>query len=356
VPTFDSFDAIDDLRVSRTEALTPPVDVLRSMPNTPAVSRLVRETRAAVGRVLRGEDPRLLVVVGPCSIHDTAGAMEYAQWVLEASRALADRLLVIMRVYFEKPRTRGGWKGLINDPALDGSFRINEGLRLARGLLLDINGLGLPTATEFVDLITPQYISDLISWAAVGARTTESQVHRELASGLSMPVGFKNGTTGDVKIAINALVAASNPHHFLGVTKSGSAAIVATRGNHDCHLILRGGVRPNYDEYSIDSAVAALVHEGVCPRVMIDCSHGNCGGDYRRQLVVAQEITRQLAAGSPHVCGVMVESHLTAGSQRWDAGQPRLPTQSITDPCIGIADTTTLLSALAERRISTYAC
>jgi 3-deoxy-7-phosphoheptulonate synthase len=343
---------IDDVRVLGMTEITTPVDLLSRAPITEQIRDLVHSTREAITRILSGEDSRILVVVGPCSVHNVAATLEYAKWVLQFRRAFGSDLLIMMRVYFEKPRTRGGWKGLINDPHLDGSFRINEGLALARKLLLDINSMGVPTATEFVDLITPQYLSDLISWAAIGARTSESPVHRELASGLSCPVGFKNGTSGDVTIAINAVVTASRPHHFLGVTKLGRAAIVSTTGNGDCHIILRGGARPNYDEASIAAACALLRSEAVCPRVMVDCSHRNCGGDYRRQLVVAQEVARQLRGGSADICGLMVESNLMPGAQTLARGCQIIPGMSITDPCVGIDDTAALLTELAGRDAS----
>jgi 3-deoxy-7-phosphoheptulonate synthase len=341
---------VDDVRILDAQELTRPADLLEELPVTPAVADLVCETRRRISRILRGDDTRLVAIVGPCSIHHVDAAREYARRIAAMREQFSASLEIVMRVYFEKPRTRVGWKGLINDPYLDGTFRINDGLRLARRLLLEINGLGLPTATEYVDLITPQYLGDLISWAAIGARTSESQVHRELASGLSCPVGFKNGTTGDVDIAVNAVAAAQCPHHFLAITKSGAAAIVATTGNPDGHVILRGGPRPNFDERAIADVAAALTREGVCSRVMVDCSHGNCGGDYRRQLTVATEIAHQLDAGSPHICGVMVESNLVAGRQAVTASHPLIPGQSITDPCLDLDDTELLLSGFARQR------
>jgi 3-deoxy-7-phosphoheptulonate synthase len=339
---------VDDVRIESAQRLTLPIDLLREVPISRAVATGVCAARASIGRILRGDDARLLVVVGPCSVHDVAATLEYARHIRELSRQLSDSLLIVMRVYFEKPRTRGGWKGLINDPGLDGTFRINDGLRVARRLLLEINQSGVPTATEFVDPITPQYIGDLISWAAIGARSAESQVHRELASGLSCPVGFKNSTSGNVRVAVNAVVVASQPHRFLGVTKSGQAAVISTTGNTDCHLILRGGRRPNYDAESVEGAAALLAQDGVCPRVMVDCSHGNCDGDYRRQLVVAREVARQRRTGPQRICGVMVESNLLGGNQRLASGDPLVRGLSITDPCLGIDDTTTLLRSLVD--------
>jgi 3-deoxy-7-phosphoheptulonate synthase len=337
----------DDVRIMRLQALTPPQALIDELPASEAASELIYTTRASITRVLTGLDPRLLVIIGPCSIHHVASALQYAQWVREMRTRFGEALLIVMRVYFEKPRTRHGWKGLINDPDLDGSFRINHGLRLARRLLLDINALGVPAATEFVDPITPQYIGDLISWAAIGARTTESQVHRELASGLSCPVGFKNNTHGDVGVASDAVLAARRPHHFLSVTKSGTAAIVATTGNRACHVILRGGKRPNYDEGSVRAAAEALAAEGLEPRLLVDCSHGNCCGRHREQLVVAHDVMRQLGAGSHAISGLMVESNLRAGTQR-GAPTPLIPEQSITDPCLGLEDSEMILAGLAH--------
>jgi 3-deoxy-7-phosphoheptulonate synthase len=351
----DAGQRVLDVRIRGVEELVSPVDLLQDVPITSATSDLVCRTRAGISRILSGDDPRLLVVIGPCSVHNVAATLAYATWIRQISRSIEDAVLLVMRVYFEKPRTRNGWKGLINDPYLDGTFQINDGLTLARRLLLDVNAMGVPAATEFVDPITPQYIGDLISWAAIGARTTESQVHRELASGLSCPVGFKNGTSGDVRVAVNAAIAASRPHHFLGVTKSGKAAIVSTAGNKDCHVILRGGARPNYDSVSLRAAVSLLEAEGVCSRVMVDCSHGNCGGDYRRQLIVAQDVARQRRAGCPHICGLMVESNLLGGSQAFVAGASLTPGLSITDPCIGTADTAALLGGLVDDALPTCA-
>jgi 3-deoxy-7-phosphoheptulonate synthase len=340
-----------DIRIAELEALISPDALIDELPSMPDVTQLVCSTRLAVSRILNGADPRLIVVVGPCSIHNVTSALQYARWALEMRTRFARELLIVMRVYFEKPRTRHGWKGLINDPDLDNSFRINRGLRLARRLLLYINSMGVPAATEFVDPITPQYIGDLISWSAIGARTTESPVHRELASGLSCSVGFKNGTSGNIAIAIDAVMAARRPQRFLGVTKSGTAAIVATTGNRDCHIILRGGQRPNYDEGTVNATAQALAAEGLPPRVMIDCSHGNSGGHHLGQLVAAREVMRQLQAGSRCIAGVMVESNICAGTQR-GAGTPMVAEQSITDPCLGLDDTETLLSGLARTRLA----
>ncbi len=338
---------VDDRRVRRLQEIQRPVDLLTEAPISPDAAALVCHTRGAISRILAGDDPRLLAIVGPCSVHNVDATLAYGRHLAELARAYADSLLVVMRVYFEKPRTRSGWKGLINDPYLDDSFHIDAGLRIARRLLLSLNAMGLPTATEFVDPITPQYIGDLISWAAIGARTTESQVHRELASGLSCPVGFKNGTSGDIRIAVNAVLAAAQAHHFLGVTKFGTAAIVSTTGNADCHVILRGGVRPNYDRVSVEDAAALLAAEGVRPRLMVDCSHGNCEGDYRRQLDVAAEIARRRREGCDRVFGVMVESNLIGGRQPFVAGTALVPGLSITDPCLGIDDTAALLDLVS---------
>jgi 3-deoxy-7-phosphoheptulonate synthase len=294
--------------------------------------------------------------VGPCSIHDPSAAREYASRLAGERKRLASSLESVMRVYFEKPRTSVGWKGLINDPGLDGSFQINKGLRLARELLLDINELGLPAGTEFLDMITPQYVADLVSWGAIGARTTESQVHRELASGLSCAVGFKNGTDGNVKIACDAINAAGRPHHFLSVTKGGHSAIVATSGNEDCHVILRGGARPNYDHQSIEAACATAAKAGVHCRIMVDASHGNSEKDFRRQRTVVSDVARQIAAGERRIFGMMIESNLVEGRQELGDGRNLTYGQSVTDPCLGWDDTVELLNQLAaavEERRST---
>jgi 3-deoxy-7-phosphoheptulonate synthase len=304
--------------------------------------------RQAIHRILRGEDKRLLVVIGPCSIHDTKSAMEYAALLAARREAYKSELEIVMRVYFEKPRTTVGWKGLINDPFLDNSFKINEGLRRARELLLNIAELGLPAGTEYLDMISPQYIADLVSWGAIGARTTESQTHRELASGLSCPVGFKNGTDGNVRIAVDAIKAAQNPHHFLSVTKGGHSAIVSTSGNEDCHVILRGGKAPNFDAQSVDAACKELEKSGVRARVMIDFSHANSEKKHENQLKVAENVAAQLAAGEDRILGVMVESHLVAGRQDLKPGQSLVYGQSITDACINWEDSVRLLDCLAQ--------
>ena len=304
--------------------------------------------RQAAHRVLHGADDRLLVVIGPCSIHDVEDAREYARRLLELLPRFDKDLLIVMRVYFEKPRTTVGWKGLINDPRLDNSFRINEGLRLARALLLEINEMGLSCATEFLDTITPQYTADLIAWGAIGARTTESQVHRELASGLSCPVGFKNGTDGNVRIAVDAIRAAQSPHHFLSVTKGGHSAIVSTSGNEDCHVILRGGKEPNYDAAHVDAAAREIAAAALAARLMIDFSHANSQRDFRRQLDVARDVAAQLAAGESRIMGAMVESHLVEGRQNLEPGKLLERGQSITDACLGWEDSLGLLEILAE--------
>jgi 3-deoxy-7-phosphoheptulonate synthase len=346
-PTLDTT-RIDDTRIAAVRALVSPAVMLEDLPVTPAIERTVETTRQAIGRVLRGEDDRLVAVVGPCSIHDHAQAMHYARLLQPLADALAGELVVVMRVYFEKPRTTVGWKGYINDPRLDGSFRINEGLRLARELLLEINALGLPAGTEFLDLLSPQYVSDLIAWGAIGARTTESQSHRQLASGLSCPVGFKNGTDGGVQIAADALVSAAAPHSFMGMTKMGVAAIFETRGNADGHVILRGGKAPNYDAAHVDAACAVLRKAGLREQVMVDCSHANSAKQHLRQIAVAADVAAQLAAGERRIIGVMVESHLHAGRQDLKPGVPLQPGVSITDACIGWDDTAPLLRQLAE--------
>ncbi|MCX7627214.1 MAG: 3-deoxy-7-phosphoheptulonate synthase [Methylophilaceae bacterium] len=339
---------IDDLHIREIRELIPPNVLLARWPAGPDVRSVVLQARQTVRRILRMEDDRLLVIVGPCSIHDVKAGLEYARRLDEQRRHLADDLFIVMRVYFEKPRTTVGWKGLINDPHLDGSFSINEGLEIARRFLLDVNAMGLPAGSEFLDTITPQYIADLVSWGAIGARTTESQVHRELASGLSCPVGFKNGTDGNVRIAVDAIVAASQPHHFLGVTKSGNAAIVATRGNQDGHLILRGGTGPNYDASSIDAACKALQAAGLMPRVVVDCSHANSRKKPELQLTVASDLATQIRQGEQRIVGVMVESHLREGRQDVVPGKPLEYGLSITDACLGWENTVTLLNQLAS--------
>jgi len=345
---WDGCESADEGRILDAQAIVTPIDLVRAQPLTHTVRALVRETRWSISRILAREDPRLLVVIGPCSIHDLASALEYARWLSEARARFRSRLLLVMRVYLEKPRTRVGWKGMVNDPRLDETCHIEHGLQLARQLLLDINSMGVPTATEFVHPVMPLYIGDLISWAAIGARTVESQVHRELASGLACPVGFKNGTSGDVGVALNAVLAASRPHRFIGLSALGRPARISTAGNPDCHVVLRGGVRPNYDEASINAVAALLASEGIRSPLVVDCSHGNCSGDYRRQALVAQELSRQRRDGGTHVCGVMVESHVIAGDQPLVAGTPPLAGVSVTDPCLGIDETTALLGCLAD--------
>jgi 3-deoxy-7-phosphoheptulonate synthase len=339
---------IDDTRVREIKELAPPAHLLREFPASAGVARLTFETREAIHRVLAGDDARLVAVVGPCSIHDHDAALEYAGRLAALAPELAADLVIVMRVYFEKPRTTVGWKGLINDPRLDDSFRINEGLRLARRILLEVNELGVPAGTEYLDMITPQYIADLIAWGAIGARTTESQVHRQLASGLSCPVGFKNGTDGGVGIAVDAIRAAGAPHHFMGVTKGGHSAIVHTTGNEDCHIILRGGREPNYDAASVDATCAALERAGLPPRVMIDCSHANSRKQHECQLDVVRDVAAQVAAGDRRIIGVMIESHLNAGRQDRVAGKPLAYGVSITDACIGWESTADALRELAQ--------
>jgi 3-deoxy-7-phosphoheptulonate synthase len=339
---------IDDVRIREIKELSPPAHVLREFPAGDAAAEATFQARQGVHRVLHGADDRLVVVVGPCSIHDYDAALDYARKLVEVRNRLADDLLILMRVYFEKPRTTVGWKGLINDPRMDGSFRINDGIRLARRLLWETNQLGLPCATEFLDTITPQYTADLIAWGAIGARTTESQVHRELASGLSCPVGFKNGTDGNIRIAVDAIKAAASPHHFLSVTKAGHSAIVSTNGNEDCHVILRGGKEPNYDAKSVDAACNDLGKSGLAARVMIDFSHANSRKQYQLQMDVARDVGAQIAAGDERIFGVMIESHLKPGRQDLTPGVPLQYGVSITDACIGWDDTVIALDGLAE--------
>lgn len=339
--------AIDDVRIKEIKEVAPPARILAELAASVRTAEHILATRQEIHRILHGSDDRLLVIIGPCSIHDPGAALEYAKLLLVQRKRLASDLLIVMRVYFEKPRTTIGWKGLINDPHLDGSFHINEGLRLARRILLDINDLGMPAATEFLDVITPQYTADLVSWGAIGARTTESQVHRELASGLSCPVGFKNGTDGNIRIAVDAIKAAACQHHFLAVTKAGHAAIVSTTGNEYCHIILRGGIHPNYDAASVEAACHHLAAAGLAPRVMIDCSHANSRREYKRQMEVAQDIANQLAKGEQRIFGVMVESNLKEGRQDLENGHTLEYGKSITDPCLGWEDSVTLLDTLA---------
>jgi len=338
----------DDLRIKEIKELTPPSHVLLELSVTENAARTVVEARQEIHRVLHGADDRLVVIMGPCSIHDVKAAKEYASRLAEARQKLGRDLLIVMRVYFEKPRTTVGWKGLINDPNLDGSFSINEGLRIARQFLLDVNGSGVPVGCEFLDMITPQYIGDLVSWGAIGARTTESQVHRELASGLSCPVGFKNGTDGNIKIALDAIRAAQAPHHFLSVTKGGQSAIVSTTGNEDCHIILRGGKQPNYDAASVDAAAKGLAEAGIPARLMIDFSHGNSSKNPQKQLDVGHDVARQVSGGDQRIFGVMMESHLKAGRQDLVPGKALQYGVSITDGCIGWEESRALLDELAE--------
>jgi len=338
----------DDLRIRAITPLSTPAEVMRDCGGNECAEVTVAAARGALQRILSGADERLIVVIGPCSIHDTNAALEYAHRLHGVRERFGDALEIVMRVYFEKPRTTVGWKGLINDPDLDGSFRIGRGLRLARGLLRGINQIGVPAGCEFLDMITPQYIADLVAWGAIGARTTESQVHRELASGLSCPVGFKNGTDGNLKIAVDAVQAASQPHHFMAVTKDGRAAIAATTGNSDCHVILRGGTTPNYDAASIQSACAEIAKAGLPQRLMIDASHANSGKRPENQIGVIDDIAAQIEGGERRIIGVMVESHLVGGRQDLLPGQPLRYGQSITDGCIGWDESVQILERLAQ--------
>jgi 3-deoxy-7-phosphoheptulonate synthase len=345
----DKTSLTDDERIENIVPLPPPEHLIRFFPiqGTP-VEALVTETRRRLRQILHGRSDRLLLVMGPCSIHDPQAALAYAEKLLVERRKHEGELEILMRVYFEKPRTTVGWKGLINDPYMNGSFRINEGLRIARDLLVRINQAGVPAGCEFLDVISPQYIGDLVSWGAIGARTTESQVHRELASGLSAPVGFKNGTDGNVKIAVDALLAARQKHHFLSVHKSGQVAIVETRGNDDCHIILRGGKTPNYDAASVAAACQELAKAKLPERLMIDCSHANAAKQYKRQIDVARDVAGQIAQGERRVVGLMVESHLVEGRQDLEEGKPLRFGQSITDACLGWEDSAGVLQVLAE--------
>jgi 3-deoxy-7-phosphoheptulonate synthase len=337
----------DDLRISKTNELVSPESLVHDIPLSDTAAKTVSEARNAIATILAGGDDRLLVVVGPCSIHDPAAAREYATRLQTRAAALRDDLCIVMRVYFEKPRTTVGWKGLINDPDLNDTFQINKGLHLARQLLADLADMGLPAGTEYLDLISPQYVADLVSWGAIGARTTESQTHRELASGLSCPVGFKNATDGDIQVAIDAIKSASQPHHFLSVTKQGHSAIFQTAGNGDCHIILRGGKHPNYDMFSVDDAASMLSKAGLPARIMIDASHANSRKIPARQIDVARDIANQVARGSRAIFGVMIESNLVEGRQNVVPGQPLVYGQSITDPCIDWDATESVLGELA---------
>lgn len=346
---------IDDTRIRAVRPLVTPALLQEWLPVPDATSALVENSRRAISHILHRKDDRLLVIVGPCSIHDHDQALDYARQLRMCADALSNDLLVVMRVYFEKPRTTVGWKGYINDPHLDGSFAINEGLELARKVMLDILALGLPVATEFLDLLSPQFISDLVSWGAIGARTTESQTHRQLASGLSCPVGFKNGTDGSIKVATDAILAAQAPHAFMGMTKMGQAAIFETRGNHDCHIILRGGKKPNYHREDIDGACALLKAAGLREQVMIDTSHGNSNKQYQKQIDVAGSVARQIATGDKRIMGLMIEGHIHEGRQDLATGQALKYGVSITDACISMAQTIPILQQLAlavcERRL-----
>ena len=339
---------VDDLRIASILDVAYPVQVMAEIPASAKANDVVRTTRDEIHRILYGQDDRLVVVVGPCSIHDAQAAREYAERLAKVKSDLSDDLLIVMRVYFEKPRTTIGWKGLINDPNLDGSFDINKGLRLARQLLLEFNNLGVPAGVEFLDIISPQYIADLVSWGAIGARTTESQVHRQLVSGLSCPVGLKNGTEGNLTIAVDGAHAASKQHRFLSITKEGQTAIFETLGNEDCHIILRGGSQPNYEAQDVDAAVELLTGRGLTTNVMIDFSHANSSKQFSRQVKVGENVADQIATGDRRIMGVMIESHLIEGRQEIVEGQEPVYGQSITDACLGWADTVSLLHVLSD--------
>ncbi|WP_374319741.1 3-deoxy-7-phosphoheptulonate synthase [Aquabacterium sp.] len=352
-PPVDRTSETDNARIRGVTPLPPPEHLIRFFPiRGTAVEHLVADTRRAIRQIMQGKDDRLLVIIGPCSIHDPAAAVEYARRLLAERERYKDTLEIVMRVYFEKPRTTVGWKGLINDPYLDESFKIDEGLRMARQLLLEINRMGMPAASEFLDVVSPQYIADLISWGAIGARTTESQVHRELASGISAPIGFKNGTDGNIKIATDAIQAAARPHHFLSVHKNGQVAIVHTAGNPDCHVILRGGKAPNYEASFVDAACKDLEAAKLTPSLMVDCSHANSSKQHERQINVAENIAAQISGGSKRVFGVMVESNLCAGAQKFTPGKDdphKLAYgQSITDACIGWDDSSSVMKILSD--------
>jgi len=338
----------EDLRIADIEEVSTPEVIHAALPITEAASNVVRETRSDIHKILTGEDDRVVVIVGPCSIHDIDAAQEYASKLKSVKTALQDQLLIVMRVYFEKPRTTVGWKGLINDPDLDDSYQINKGLRLARMLLLELNQMGVPAGTEFLDLITPQYIADLVGWGAIGARTTESQVHRELASGLSCPVGFKNGTDGTLSVAVDAVRAASRPHCFLSLTMDGRSAIFRTKGNEDCHIILRGGKQPNFESEHVAAAGAELTKANLRANVMVDFSHANSGKKFEQQMAVGKDIAEQIASGNNTIMGAMIESHLLAGRQDIIEGKDLTYGQSITDACLAWDDTESLLKILAD--------
>ena len=353
--THEMVHPVEDLRIRASKVLLPPAFLEEELPVTKSVLRTVRETRTEISKILHGEDRRLLVLVGPCSIHDPDAARQYASLLLKARREFREQLCVVMRVYFEKPRTTVGWKGLINDPHLDESFKINDGLRLARRLLLDLGEMGMPAGTEFLDMIIPQYLAGLVSWGAIGARTTESQIHRQLVSGLSCPAGFKNGTSGNVQIAVEAIQSAARSHTFLGHTKYGQSAIFVTTGNHDCHVILRGGGNTtNYESASVADSCALLEKAGLRPQVMIDCSHANSRKNYTNQKVVCRDVIEQIKGGERAIVGVMLESNLVEGAQKLERGKALVYGQSITDPCIAWEDTLGLLGELAAaiRRVN----
>jgi 3-deoxy-7-phosphoheptulonate synthase len=340
--------ATDDVRIKEMQALIKPADILSRLKESKQTTDNILATRQAISQILHQGDDRLLVIVGPCSIHDPVAGMEYANRLLSLKKQYSHELLIVMRVYFEKPRTTIGWKGLINDPHLDGSYDINTGLEIARKFMLDVNEIGMPAGAEFLDTITPQYIADLVSWGAIGARTTESQVHRELASGLSCPVGFKNGTDGGVKVAIDAIKTAASPHHFLSVNKQGTSAIISTTGNEDCHVILRGGKTPNYDAKSVDAVCENLSDAGLAPSLMIDCSHANSQKQYLLQKQVANDVASQVAGGDSRIIGLMIESHINEGNQEHTPGCELTYGKSITDACLGWDDTVTILDILAQ--------
>lgn len=352
-PSVERTSQTDDERIQDITVLPPPEHLIRFFPiRGTAIETLIADTRRRIQQIMAGKDDRLLVVIGPCSIHDPAAALEYAKRLKVVRDKYADSLEIVMRVYFEKPRTTVGWKGLINDPYLDESYRIDEGLRIARQLLIDINRMGLPAGSEFLDVISPQYIGDLIAWGAIGARTTESQVHRELASGISAPIGFKNGTDGNIRIATDAIQAAARGHHFLSVHKNGQVAIVHTNGNKDCHVILRGGKTPNYDAASVQAACKELEASKLPATLMVDCSHANSSKQHQKQIDVAQDIANQIAGGSRCVFGVMVESHLQAGAQKFTPGKDEVGAleygKSITDACLGWDDSVSVLDTLSQ--------
>jgi 3-deoxy-7-phosphoheptulonate synthase len=348
VPNATPANTVDDRRIVEITPLTIPADIIAEIPRNDAVTGTVTRTRDTVHRILHGEDDRLIVVIGPCSIHDPIAARDYAARLEEQRRRFSGDLEIVMRVYFEKPRTTVGWKGLMNDPHLDGSYRIEEGLRIARQLLLDINATGLPAGCEFLDTITPQYIADLVSWGAIGARTTESQVHRQLASGLSCPIGFKNGTDGGVAVALDAILAASQTHHFPAVTKDGRAAIATTTGNEDCHVILRGGKQPNYAAADVEAVSTDAAKRGLEPRILIDASHANSGKDPMNQPLVVKNVATQIAAGNMAIKGMMIESNIVGGRQDLVPGKPLVYGQSITDGCIDWEASVLVLEELAR--------